>query len=124
MQLDTHLADDVLTVRVVESRLDAAVATAFKDRMRAALTAGGRTVVLDLGQVDFMDSSGLGAMIAVLKSMPAARRLELEGLTPNVGRVFRLTRMDRVFSIRGLEGDSDNAVAVAMPRAAGMRAGG
>lgn len=49
--------------------------------------------------VDFMDSSGLGAMIAVRKALPESLPLVLDGLTPNVERVFRLTRMDSVFQI-------------------------
>lgn len=100
MELDTHLSDDRLIIRLRESRLDAAVATRFKDSVRRALEAGGKTVLLDLGAVDFLDSSGLGALIAVLKTMPANRQLELVDLQPNVQRVFRLTRMDSVFTIR------------------------
>ncbi|AXC49214.1 anti-sigma factor antagonist [Paracoccus suum] len=100
MKLVAELQGDVLAVRLDEARLDAAVATFFKDEMRRVMELGGRTVLLDLGQVDFMDSSGLGALIAVLKSMPRERPLELKGLQPNVQRVFRLTRMDSVFTIR------------------------
>lgn len=87
-------------VEVEENRLDAAIATAFKDRMREVISQAGRLVVLDLGHVGFMDSSGLGAVISVLKAMPPGQKLELSGLTPNVERVFRLTRMDLVFDIR------------------------
>ena len=39
-------------------------------------------------------------MIAVRKALPESLPLVLEGLTPNVERVFRLTRMDSVFDIR------------------------
>lgn len=99
MKLRADLKDDVLAVRVEDERLDAAVATPFKDEMRRVMEIGGRTVLLDLGQVDFMDSSGLGALIAVLKSMPGQRPLVLTGLQPNVKRVLRLTRMDSVFTI-------------------------
>ena len=34
------------------------------------------------------------------KAMPEGRKLELTGLTPNVQRVFQLTRMDTVLTIR------------------------
>jgi len=100
MRLHTIAEGDILTVSVEEGRLDAAISTAFKDQMRKTLAeSAGGTVVLDLSQVDFMDSSGLGALIAVLKSMPANRRLELRCLRPNLERVMRLTRMDSVFTI-------------------------
>lgn len=88
-----------IVVTVEETRLDAAIATRFKDRMREIVTKCDTSVLLDLGLVDFMDSSGLGAMIAVHKAMPEGVTLILQGLTPNVDRVFRLTRMDTVFTI-------------------------
>ncbi|MWD29206.1 STAS domain-containing protein [Aquicoccus sp. SCR17] len=61
-------------------------------------------VVLDLGRVEFVDSSGLGAIVAAMKQLEEGRRLELAGLAPLVDRVFRLTRLDTVFRIhRDLE---------------------
>ena len=88
-----------LTITVEEPRIDAAIATRFKDRLREIVLRGRKPVRLDMRRVDFMDSSGLGAMIAVRKALPESLPLVLEGLTPNVERVFRLTRMDSVFDI-------------------------
>jgi anti-sigma B factor antagonist len=56
-------------------------------------------VILDLSAVTFIDSSGLGALVGALKQMPTGKRLELAGLTRDVAKVFRLTRMDTVFII-------------------------
>lgn len=100
MQLTLLAKDDGVTIRVDERRLDAAVATAFKDRVRNLVAHAGTRVTLDLSAVDFMDSSGLGAIIAIYKAMPKGRSLELTGLSSNVARVFRLTRMDTVLTIR------------------------
>lgn len=105
MQMTLLPQQDGMTIRVDESRLDAAIATAFKDRVRNLVAHSGSSVVLDLTPVDFMDSSGLGAIIAIYKSLPTGRRLELVGLSPNVERVFRLTRMDTVLSIRARDPD-------------------
>ena len=99
MKLTTETVPGAIIVRVDEERIDAAVAIQFKDRMRDLTSAGDATVILDLCRVGFIDSSGLGAIVAVMKFLAPARRLELAGLTPNVGRVFRLTRMDSVFTI-------------------------
>lgn len=93
-------------------RIDAAVAIRFKDAMRAATTGGPDRVILDLGQVAFVDSSGLGAIVAAMKQLGDGRRLELAALTPDVDKVFRLTRMDSVFVIH-----ADLDTALAMPRA-------
>jgi anti-sigma B factor antagonist len=102
MQIAVRSGQDVLTAEVEETRLDAAVAIQFKDRMREIVATGPRRVVLDLGRVGFLDSSGLGAVIAVKKMLDPDRELEIVGLTPPVERVFRLTRMDRVFRIQTL----------------------
>lgn len=100
MNLTVEKSDEVILIVLDEARLDAAIATRFKDRMREIVAKAGLPVLIDMRCVDFMDSSGLGAMIAVHKAMPPDCRLTLEGLTPNVDRVFRLTRMDSIFDIR------------------------
>ncbi len=99
MKLIVSTNDECVNITVEEARLDAAIATRFKDRMREIVSKEPMPVKLDMQQVIFMDSSGLGAMIAVHKAMPDGSSLVLEGLTPNVDRVFRLTRMDSVFTI-------------------------
>lgn len=99
MQLTTQLTDSGLVVRVDENRIDAAVAIEFKEAVRRAAQGDEGPVILDLSKVDFLDSSGLGAVVAVMKLLAPERALELAGLTPAVARVFRLTRMDSVFTI-------------------------
>lgn len=107
MNLVCETVGDALVIRVGDERIDAAVAIRFKDRMRE-LTAGcGTRVVLDLGNVVFVDSSGLGAIVSVMKFLAPASKLELAALTPNVGKVFHLTRMDSVFAIHDIAPSSD-----------------
>ena len=98
----------VAVIRVEEARLDASVAIAFKDRFRELAAAGTGPVILDLGRVDFLDSSGLGAVVAARKLLGPGRDLELAGLTPAVDKVMTLTRMDSVFPIHA---DLDAALA-------------
>lgn len=105
MNILGELIEGVLVVRVQEPRIDAAVAIQFKDRMREVLEQPAPRIVLDLSQVGFLDSSGLGAVVAVKKLAGADRSLELAALTPPVDKVFRLTRMDRVFTIHPLAPD-------------------
>lgn len=88
-----------LVVRVRSARIDAAGAIDFKEAVRLAAAQPGSPVILDLSQVTFLDSSGLGALVAVMKLLGPARPLHLAGVTPNVAKVLRLTRMDSVFTI-------------------------
>ncbi|MFN3825181.1 MAG: STAS domain-containing protein [Pseudorhodobacter sp.] len=99
MELVTEKSGDLLRVTVQESRIDAASAIQFKERMREVTETSSGRVLLDLSQVLFLDSSGLGAVVAVRKHLGEDRPLDLAGLTPAVQKVFRLTRMDTIFTI-------------------------
>ncbi|TKZ19451.1 STAS domain-containing protein [Shimia litoralis] len=99
MNLSSSHENGFLVVSVNELRIDASVAIQFKDRMREETENGETRVILDLSQVDFIDSSGLGAIVAAMKQLGTDRRLDLAGLNPNVDKVFRLTRMDTVFKL-------------------------
>ncbi len=100
MELLAKECGDILIIQVVQNRIDAASAIQFKDQMRniTGVSAMPR-VVLDMSNVAFLDSSGLGAVVAVLKALAPNRKLELSGMTPTVQKVFRLTRMDSIFTI-------------------------
>ena len=99
MNLSSSITDNTQIITVEDIRIDAAVAIQFKDRMREVSEDGPARIVLNLGNVDFIDSSGLGAIVAAMKQLDEGRRLDLCALTPNVDKVFRLTRMDTIFGI-------------------------
>ena len=99
MRIERRDRPDGTILRVEAERIDAAAAIAFKDAFRAGTLGGDGPVVLDLGRVEFVDSSGLGAIVAAMKMIAPARRLDLAALRPAVDKVFRLTRMDTVFRI-------------------------
>jgi anti-sigma B factor antagonist len=99
MQLKTNQSQTDLIVEVIENRIDAASALQFKEGMREVTAGGSGRVILDLSRVQFLDSSGLGAVVAVMKLLGPERPLELSGLTSTVEKVFRLTRMDSIFTI-------------------------
>ncbi len=99
MQLDYNDIRDLRIITVGENRIDAAVAITFKDRMRELCEDGPDRVLLDMAQVGFIDSSGLGAVVASMKQLGKDKALELAGLSPAVRKVFQLTRMDTVFII-------------------------
>ncbi len=99
MQMTASQIGTTLIVVVEDRRIDAAVAVRFKDRMLELTQHPAKRVVLDLGKVEFLDSSGLGAVVGSMKQLGRDRQLDLAGLTPTVDKVFRITRMDRVFRI-------------------------
>jgi anti-sigma B factor antagonist len=111
VNLSFQQVDGAAVVSAHATRIDAAVAIQFKDRF--AEIAGrlkgdppdmsgslrGDLVLLDLSEVEFLDSSGLGAVVAARKLLGKRNRLALAGLQPAVEKVLRLTHMDKVFPI-------------------------
>ncbi len=113
MRLLAETWGDCLVIAVDEARIDAAAAVQFKDEVRRMVEAGEGRVVLDMERVDSIDSSGLGAIVAVMKMMGPGRKLDIAAPSPKVRTVFRLTRMDRVLTIH----DSRDAALVPVPQA-------
>jgi anti-sigma B factor antagonist len=99
MQLQEAKKAGVLIVRPLEKRIDAATATDFKQKMTAWIDGGNRRIVLNLSKVDFIDSSGLGAVISALKKIGDNGNIVICSVKDTVMSLFRLTRMDRVFEI-------------------------
>ena len=99
MQMTASDVNGALVVTVMDRRIDAAVAVRFKDKMEELTEVSTERVILDLSQVEFLDSSGLGAVVGSMKHLGRERKLDLAALTPTVEKVFRITRMDRVFRI-------------------------
>jgi len=99
MQMTCETRGPVCIMRVESDRIDAAIAIQFKDMFRDMAATAPGPVVLDLAQVTFLDSSGLGAVVAARKLLGAERTLELAGLNPAVEKVMQLTRMNTIFLI-------------------------
>lgn len=90
----------VLVVRPVEKRIDSGNAPAFKSRMVDLILQDHSNIALDLSEVDFIDSSGLSALLSTLKTISRKGRMVLFGLDSNVAKLFSITRLDRgVFEI-------------------------
>lgn len=101
MQIEHEtLADgDVAVVTLKTENLDAGNSKAFKDAMQPLLERH-RAVLIDLGGVAFVDSSGLGALLSCLRAMNNKDgQLKLFAMTRPVQALFELVRMHRIFAI-------------------------
>ena len=101
--------ENITTVKVDETRLDASVAPDFKQKMEDIINEGNDQIILDISKITFMDSSSLGAMVAVLKAMGSHGKLVIQGASGVVLELFKLTRMDRVFTLKE---DAESALEV------------
>jgi anti-sigma B factor antagonist len=96
LQVETQGGVDVIHVA---GRLDLVGATALKEEIRRRLQQHPQ-VVLNLKKVDFINSSGLGALVSILKDIRlASGRLVLSNLAPYVKEIFAITQLSNVFEI-------------------------
>ncbi len=90
---------DITVVRPGVERLTALNAKTFKDEIIDLVSGGSAQLIIDFGDVSFIDSSGLGALVGVLKKIGVHGELAVCGLHPDVAQMFKICRMDRVFNI-------------------------
>lgn len=90
---------EVTVIRPGAERLTAENANSFRTEVMALIDAGATRVVVDLEGVSFLDSTGLGALVGVLKKLGNHGKFAISGLNLDVDRMFRLCRMDRVFKV-------------------------
>lgn len=92
----TTRAHDGRTVVSLRGELDIASAEDLRGHLLAARRAHGDHVILDLDDLEFMDSHGLSVIIGCYKSVTAAGgSLALAGARPIVRRTLEITGLDR-----------------------------
>lgn len=103
--------DAGVTVIEVGGEIDAVTVVTLKDALERALPSATGAVVVDLRDVSFLDSTGLGVLVSAMK---AARRggvhFRLVSDTARVRRVFEITGLDTVVP---LDTDLSSALAAA-----------
>jgi anti-sigma B factor antagonist len=106
--------DGCTFVRAAGPRLDAAAVPALKNAVIDLANSGQLRVVLSLSRLEQIDSSGLGALIALHKTLePPRGRLVLCEVPAKIQPILKLTRLDRV-----LVQAADPAAAAELARAA------
>jgi anti-sigma B factor antagonist len=103
----TILDENITVIRPGAERLTAANAKVFKDEVTDIINGGANRVIIDFKNVSFLDSSGLGALVGVLKKIGHRGDLVVSGLNSDVQQMFRICRMNRVFAVYK---DVDSAV--------------
>jgi anti-sigma B factor antagonist len=93
-----HQGNTLLVSGLTE--LNATNAGSFRDSVRAALTPQIINLDVDLSETRFLDSSGLGALIALHKTVAANKgTLRVIKPTATAQQILELTRLHRVFEI-------------------------
>lgn len=95
------IGDDIVVIRG-EGRLNMVSGPDLRDTVKRALDRGRARVVVDLSGVQFMDSSGLGALIASLKSArEQGGDLRIASPSKQVSMVLKLSNVDSILTPYG-----------------------
>lgn len=98
MEFKSEKYSDVTVVHVFLTRATLAKAVVFKEYCTEIVDGGSNKIIIDLSICEYIDSTFLGAMVAVLKkvnSLNGDLRLVYNKEVPSL--LFVLTRMDKVF---------------------------
>lgn len=99
MDITREKIGDVLIVAPQVANLDASNTKDFRKEIEPQVTPSAK-VVLDLSRVQFVDSSGCGAILSFLRQLnTAGSDLKLCGISKPVQALFQLVRMHRIFDI-------------------------
>ena len=84
----------------VRGDLDARVAADLKEGINNKIEDGNNWLLINLSDVPYMDSAGLGVLVSGLKNTNRKNGdLRVYGLQPDVKNIFELTRLNKVFQI-------------------------
>ena len=116
MQDRDHCADKIIkgvnrkgqaVVLVLAGEIDMDCSVTLRNRIRDILRDNPPVLVVDMTEVAFMDSSGLGTLVEALRwSRRNGGQLKLVGLSENVRSVFEISRLETVFEIHDTEAEA------------------
>lgn len=76
-------------------------AAALREKLLEYIQAGQRNFAIDLRGVDYIDSSGLGVLVAIQKrALQSGGKVVIKGLQGTVKELFEMTRLTKVFEIQ------------------------
>jgi len=84
----------------LQGRLDLTSAPQLKEASKEVLINQSKKMILNMNKVDFINSSGLGALVSVLKDVRNNQgSMRLTNLAPYVKEIFDITQLSNIFEI-------------------------
>ena len=106
LTLATREADGK-TVVTVGGEIDVYTAPKLRDKITELVAAGVYDIVVDMGAVEFLDSTGLGVLVGGLKKVRAHDgSMRLICNQERLLKIFRITGLAKVFAIHGSQADA------------------
>jgi anti-sigma B factor antagonist len=98
--IESESREGLLDIKVTTEKLDASNAESMKQQFKELSLEGVTKARINLSQVDFLDSSGVGVLLSFYKTIQARSvAVVLHQPTPSVLSVLELLRLHRIFTI-------------------------
>lgn len=99
MEISTNQSGNI-TILCLSGRLDLTAGVVLKETVMKSLENGSGKIHLNLEKIDFINSSGLGAMVSVMKEIRIRHgRMTLSNLAAYVNEIFEITQLTHIFEI-------------------------
>ena len=87
---------------IPEGEIDIYTSPKFKQKVLDAFDENPHDLLLDFIKLEYMDSTGLGSLIYILKKVKEKdKKIYIENIKPNIKKLFDITKLDKLFIIRG-----------------------
>ena len=98
--LEVRRVDDRSAIIAVRGELTGATEAALMDAYGRAADPSTRLVVLDFGELDYMNSTGIGLLVTLLvRAQRQRQRLMAFGLSEHYRQILSLTRLDEAIGV-------------------------
>ncbi len=82
--------------------IDIFTSSKFKDEVLKHFNSNKTDIIIDGKNLTYIDSTGLGALISILKKLKEDNyKIYLSNIKPNIRKIFDITELDKLFIIRG-----------------------
>lgn len=93
--------DKNIWVVIPEGEIDIYTSPKLKEKLSEALEDKKTDILMDCEKLDYVDSTGLGALISILKTIRNNdNNIYMENVKPNIRKLFNITELDKVFVIK------------------------
>lgn len=94
----------------VTGEIDAFTAPLLKEKLASIQNLNGLQVELNLSEVEYIDSTGLGVFVGFYKKLKENDGyMKITGVTKRIKRLFEITGLDQIIDVEGMEGGNRDA---------------
>ena len=99
MEIKIKKESDV-SILEIEGEVDVYYSSRLEEKVKNLISEGERRVIIDMTEVSYMDSSGLGVLVGSLKNLKKSKgEMKIAGVKGEIMNVFEITRLNTFFDM-------------------------